>query len=123
MLSTQVLYGAPLHMRSLVLEMEQKPEFKARIRNGELNFIRLRLLLRFGYKRMFVDVEDTPNVIVSEVRVPAGVARRLFLELNRPFNDGLRDAGRHNVQVDNPALQTTNFLKIYRLGHLAFAHD
>jgi hypothetical protein len=59
----------PLYVGTLIAKMQQYPQFKTGIGNRKLYPIVSGLLLGFRYQPMLVYVKDTPDLIVSEVRV------------------------------------------------------
>jgi hypothetical protein len=77
MLPAQALHSGPLDVCGLVLEVEQKPELETWIRNRDVYAIRLRLLLGLRDKRLLIDVEHRPNVLIPFVLIPKAL-RGLF---------------------------------------------
>jgi len=75
----------------LGLEVEQKPQLKARIRNRNIDCVRLRLLFGLGYIRVIVNIEDAPNTVITEIIVPvtSSVLLGLSHQLDSARNHGL----------------------------------
>lgn len=82
-----------LLMCTLVPQMEQNPEFKTRIRNGEIQSVVQRLSPGLRQIWVVVDVKYAPDFVVFEVRV-AILSRFLVcasLPFDRLFNETLRN--------------------------------
>ena len=79
-------------VRSLVLKMKQRPNFEARIRDGELNRIRRGELSRLVELGMFIYVEDPPNLVQFEILIalPYRLLRSLLPEADCDLDDGSR---------------------------------
>jgi hypothetical protein len=95
------VYFIPLDVCSLVLEMEQEPEFETWIRNRDVNGIRLRLQFGLRRKGVFIDVKHTPYAIIAEVIISmtAGFTFGLLLHFDSPFDDSLGDATRNDLST------------------------
>ena len=67
----------PLYVRPLGAKVQQCPQLKTGIGNRKLYPIVSGLLLGFWYQPMLVYVKDTPDLIVSEVRVLPALCKPL----------------------------------------------
>jgi len=95
MTSEPALGALPLKVGGLVLEVQQRPEFEARIRDRQVDAIVARLLAGVRKVRMGVDIEDAPDFVVGQERIaPAPrLPLRLLLALGGEFDQGLGYAG------------------------------
>jgi hypothetical protein len=78
----------PIKVGMLLLEMQQTPQFEARVRDGQMNLVRLSLIHGLRYVRMNVHVEYAPNFVIHAALIadPSGFGRSL------PFaGDGFSD--------------------------------
>jgi hypothetical protein len=110
---------------SLVAKVQQCPQLKTRIGNRKLDPIGSGLLLGFWYQSMLVYVKNTPDLIVSEVRVFLAPCKALgnFLLLNGPLYQSLWLTARIKYQLYDAPFQVAGFLEVSRLRQCALAND
>ena len=116
---------SPLYVGALIAKVQQCPQFKTGIGNRQLYSVGSGLLLCFRYQSMLVYVKDTPDLIVSEVRVPLAPCKplgALFL-LNSPLYQRLWLTARAHLQVYEAAFQVAGLLKVSGLRLCALAND
>jgi len=82
---------SPLQVGSLILEMQQRPQLEARIRDREFYAVGSGLLTGIGEVGMNVNVEDTPNLIIAKeiVSSSAGLTVGLLLPCRGALHKGL----------------------------------
>jgi hypothetical protein len=120
-----VVERSPLYVGTLIAKVQQCPQFKTRVGDRKLDPIGSGLLPGFRYQPMLVYVEDTPDLIVPEVRIflapcqPLGV---LFL-LKGPLHQSLGLTARTDFQVYEAPFQVAGLLKVPRLRLCALAND
>jgi hypothetical protein len=110
---------------ALIMKVEQRPQFKAGIGNRKFNPIGSGLLLCFRYEAMLVYVKDTPDLIVSEVRVLPALCLSisgLFL-LNGPLYQSLWLTARIKYQIYDAPFKMAGLLKVAGLRQRALAND
>jgi hypothetical protein len=110
---------------ALIAKVQQCPQFKTRIGNRQLNPIGAGLLLCFRYQSMLVYVKDTPDLIVSEVRVFLAPCLPLggLLLFNSPFYQSLWYTAATNFQVYEAPFQLAGLPKVSGLRLCALAND
>jgi hypothetical protein len=112
-------------MGALVTKVQERPQFKAWVRNGKLYPIGFGLLLCFRYQAMLVYVKDTPDLIVSEIRVISALCLPIggpFL-LNGPLYQSLWLTAWIKYQINDAPFQVAGLLKVARLRQRALTDD
>jgi hypothetical protein len=112
-------------MGALILEMQQYPQLKARVRYSGVDLVVSRLLFRLCYKWMLVDIEDAPNLVILQVPVfiPFGVSLGSSLLLNRALHQRFWHSPRAKVQFDEASIQVTLLPEVSRLCASSFTDD
>jgi len=120
-----VVERPPLYVRPLGAKVQQCPQLKTGIGNRKLYPIVSGLLLGFWYQPMLVYVKDTPDLIVSEVRVLPALCKPLggLLLFNGPLYQSLGRTARTNFQLYDAPFQVAGFLEVSRLRQCALAND
>src|ERR1035441_8272729 len=120
-----VVERSPLNVGALIAKVQQCPQFKTRIGNRQLDPVGSGLLLCFRDQSMLVDIKNTPDLIVSEVRVPLAPCKPLgvFLLLNSPLYQSLWHAARTDFQFYEAMFQVAGLPKVSGLRLCALAND
>jgi len=64
-----VVERASLYVGTLIAKVQQRPQLKAGVRDGDINAVIPGLLLGLRHKRVLIYVENTPDMVVLEVVV------------------------------------------------------
>jgi hypothetical protein len=64
-----VVERSSLYVGTLIAKVQQRPQFKAGVRDGNLNAVISSLLLGFRHKRVLIYVENTPDMVVLKIVV------------------------------------------------------
>jgi hypothetical protein len=83
-----VVERASLYVGTPIAKVQQCPQFKARVRDGNLNAVISGLLLGLRHKRVLIYVEDTPDMFVLKVVVLLALCTdgSSFLHLHGTFD-------------------------------------
>jgi hypothetical protein len=120
-----VVERSPLDVGALIAKVQQRPQFKTWIGNRQLYPIGSGLLLCFRNQSMLVYVKNTPDLIVSEVRIllaPRKLLGVIFL-LNGPIDQSLWLTARTYFQIYEAPFQVAGLPKVSGLRQCALAND
>ena len=90
-ISAGTLKFVAVNICPLIREVKQYPQLETGVRESDLNRVRLRLIERFGKVRVFIDIEDAPDLVVIEVCITTPLRLEVSGSLYRdgPLHDRL----------------------------------
>jgi hypothetical protein len=94
------------YVGTLIAKVQQCPQFKAGVRDGNLNSVISGLLLGLRYKTVLIYVEDAPDMVVLKVVVLLALCTdgSSFLHLRGTFDQSLWHSAWAKFQLYEAAL-------------------
>jgi len=88
---------APFEVTGLILEVQDEPEFEARVRDGQVDAVAVSEFEGLGEVRVLVAIENAPDLVVRSATAFPGVTSFGALCFHRMFHELQRTA---SVRVD-----------------------